>query len=200
MSSFRKSDVESIIAGLELESSNRALAEHWLSLWDGDALPPRAKFNPTKVKRFLATLLLFDVVPDHSVKVRLAGTAYIYALEKEPTGTDWIATGAEGTRATRLAAFSTVARGAIYVGHRRVSMLYGGDYPGEEIALPFAPDANGVVTVLYRMNFEADQYRQIRTIPQVGQDPLDMKLIPFSAVNDPSDAADGDRATTGRSR
>ena len=107
-----KRAVENIIAGLDLEQSNRTLADHWLSLWEGDALPPRAKLNPAKLKSFLPGMLLFDVVPDRSITVRLAGTGYRYALQNDPTGTDWIAAAPESHRANRLKAFSTIARGA----------------------------------------------------------------------------------------
>lgn len=179
-----KAAVEKIITGLELEQSNRVLADHWLSLWDGDALPPRAKFSPAKLKSFLPGMLLFDVVPDRGVTVRLAGTGYRTVLEKDPTGSDWIAAAPESHRATRLKVFSIVARGGVLVAHRRIAMLSGSDYISEEILLPFAPDANGVVTILARVNFGESQFRNIRSIPQVTGDPLDVKLVPFAQAHD----------------
>lgn len=180
MSSFSKTDVEEIIAGLNLEQSNRVFAAHWLSLWEADALPPAAQFNPAKLKPFLAGLLKFDVVPDRRVTVKLAGTGYRYVLQKDPTGADWIAAAPESHRATRLKTFSTIARGAILVAHRRVAMLHGEDVISEEIFLPFAPDAEGAVTVLGRVNFTPEQFQRVKSIAQVMGDPLDHVLVPFS--------------------
>ena len=174
-----RSAVERIVAGLNLEESNRVLAEHWLSLWDGNALPPRARFNPAKLKSYLPSILMFDVVPDRSVKVRLAGTGYRYVLERDPTGEDWIAAAPQSHRDTRLRSFSAIARGAVLVAHRRVAMLHDGQHVSEEILLPFAPDAHGVVTVLGRVNFKADEFRHIRSAPQILGDPLDVILVPF---------------------
>ena len=171
--------VERIIAGLNLEESNRVLAEHWLSLWDGDALPPRAKFNPARLKSYLPSVLMFDVVPDRSVKVRLAGTGYRYVLDRDPTGEDWIDAAPEKQRATRLRSFSAIARGAVLVAHRRVAMLHDGEHISEEILLPFAPDAGGTVTVLGRVNFKAEEFRHIKSMPQILGDPLDVILVPF---------------------
>src|SRR5262249_36640902 len=90
MPAFSKAAVEKIIDGLNLEESNRVFAAHWLSLWDGDALPPGARFSPAKLKAFLPGLLKFEVVPDTRVIVRLAGTGYSNVLKKDPTGSDWI--------------------------------------------------------------------------------------------------------------
>lgn len=121
MRSFSKAAVEKVIAGLNLEESNRLFAAHWLSLWDGDALPPSARFSPAKLKAFLPGLLKFEVVPDTRVIVRLAGTGYSYVLKKDPTGSDWIAAAPEHHRATRLKVFSTIARGAMMLRRTGVS-------------------------------------------------------------------------------
>ncbi|HEY7978480.1 MAG TPA: PAS domain-containing protein [Rhizomicrobium sp.] len=177
MSAFRKA--EEIIAGLHLEESNRVFAAHWLSLWEGDALPPAARFSPAKLKAYLPGLLKFDVVPDVRVTVRLAGTGYSNLLPKDPTGADWIAAAPEDHRATRLRTFSAIARGAVLVAHRRVAMLDGEDIVSEEILLPFAPDANGAVAVLGRVNFTPGQFRRVRSVAQVTGDPLDHTLAPF---------------------
>lgn len=179
MPSFSKSAVEEIIADLNLEESNRAFAAHWLSIWDGDALPPGARFSPAKLKAFLPSLLKFEVVPDKRVTVRLAGTGYNYVLKKDPTGSDWIEAAPEDHRATRLKVFSTIARGAVLVAHRRIAMLHDDDFISEEILLPFAPDANGAVAVLGRVNFASGQFVRIRSVAQVTGDPLDHKLVPF---------------------
>ncbi|HEY4112767.1 MAG TPA: PAS domain-containing protein [Rhizomicrobium sp.] len=179
MSSFSHAAVREIIGGLDLEESNRQFAEHWLSLWEGDELPPSSRFNPAQLKAFLPGILKFEVVPDARVTVRLAGTGYRFVLQKDPTGADWIEAAPQSHRAQRLRIFSTVARGAVLVAHRRIAMLGGDDFISEEVLLPFAPDATGAVAVLARVNFKADQFARIRSMVQVTGDPLDHKLVPF---------------------
>jgi hypothetical protein len=177
MLSFRH--VQEVLAKLDLEESNRALADHWLSLWDGDALPPRAKLNPGKLKEFLPNIIMFNVVPDVSVVVRLAGTGFRYFLDSELTGGDWIALAPESHRATRLQLFSSIARGAILVAHRRIAMTVGDDYLSEEVLLPFAPEPSGSSPVLVHVNFKAEHFLKIKSMTQVTGDPIDYKLVPL---------------------
>jgi len=179
MPAFSKSAVEAIIDGLNLEESNRVFTAHWLSLWDGDALPPSARFSPAGLKAFLPGLLKFEVVPGQHVIVRLAGTGYSNVLKKDPTGSDWIEAAPESHRATRLNVFSTIARGAVLVAHRRIAMLRGDEIVSEEIFVPFAPEASGAVTVLGRVNFTPGQFLRVRSVAQVTGDPLDHTLVPF---------------------
>jgi len=178
---FDKTNVAAAIDQLRLEDSNLALARHWLSLWDGDTLPPRTSFNPVRLKPFLAGLLLFDVVPDTSVSVRLAGTGYRYVLDRDPTGSDWIQAAPPEHRETRLKVFSAVARGGILVAHRRVSMLNSDDFISEEILLPFAPGEDGTVRILARVNFAEDQFAKVKSIKQVQGDPIDYVLMPLQS-------------------
>ena len=180
MPSFRKSVAREVIAQFGLEESNRALADHWLTLWDGDALPPRANFNPAKMKPFLRNIIMFNVVPDKSVTVRLAGTAFRHFLDSELSGEDWIALAPKGHRSTRLKLFSSIARGAILVAHRLVKMTVGNDYVSEEILLPFAPESGGSSPVLVHVNFKPEHFLKIRSIAQVTGDPLDSKLVPLA--------------------
>jgi hypothetical protein len=174
-----KRAADDAVAQLELESSNAALASHWLSLWRGDELPRRAAFRPAALKPYLSSILLFDVVPDASVTVRLAGTGYRHILGAELTGQDWIAAAPQDHRAMRLGLFSTVARGAIVMAHRRIAMTVGDDYRSEEILLPFAREASGAHPVLVHVNFKPQQFLQIRSIKQVTGDPLDWKMLPL---------------------
>jgi hypothetical protein len=179
---FSKAVAADIVSRLVLEERNREFVHHWLSLWDGDALPPWANFSPAKLKPFLPSILLFEVVPDNRVTVRLAGTGYRYILKTDPTGRDWIAAAPESHRATRLQVFSAVARGAILIAHRRISMLSGADHISEEILLPFAQEPKGYVPVLVHVNFRPEQFAEVKSIAQVTGDPLDYKLIPLPAM------------------
>ncbi len=159
-----------------MEPDNRVLADHWLSLWTGDALPPRAKLDPRQIKPFLPNLLLFEVVPDKSVVIRLAGTRYRRALNTELTGQDWIALAPEHYRAERLRIISAIARGAIGVGHRRVPLTHGADYVCEEILLPFAPECGDTHPVLVHVNWKAEEFVQIRSTQKALGDPLDFRI------------------------
>jgi hypothetical protein len=168
----------SAVTELGLATANRALAEHWLSLWPGDALPPRAAFHPAKLKPFLASMLLFNVVPGLGVTVRLAGTGFAHILKTELTGADWIAAAPDDHRARRLEIFSTIARGAICVAHRRIAMSVGEDYISEEIMLPFAAEPGSTVqTVMVHVNFRPEQFLQIKSIKQVTGDPIDFRIV-----------------------
>ena len=164
------------IDGLALEPGNRTLAQYWLSLWRGDALPPRAALSPAQMKRFLPLILLLDTVPEKSVTIRLAGTHYRKALGTELTGQDWIALAPPAYRAERLRIFSEIARGAVGVGHRHVPLTYDPDYVCEEIVLPFAADDDGSSPVLVHVNWRRESYAQARSVPQALGDPLDFRL------------------------
>lgn len=168
---------EAIIERMNLEASNAVLIDYWLSLWADGKPPPRAKLSLTKIKQFLPGILLFEVIPDQRVTVRLAGTGYRYILKKDPTGEDWIAAAPQDHRATRLKIFSAVARGAILVAHRRIAMLRGQDMISEEILVPFLPDPTGAVPVLARVNFSEGDLMRIKSISQVTGDPIDYKLV-----------------------
>ena len=177
MPAFKKTTAQDAIAQFGLEESNRALAEYWLSLWHGDALPPRANLNPAKLKPFLANIIMFNVVPDRSVTVRLAGTGFRHFLNSELTGGDWIASAPKSHRTARLKLFSAIARGAILVAHRLVAMTVGDDYVSEEILLPFAPEPSGSSPLLVHVNFKPEHFLKIKSMAQVTGDPLDFKLV-----------------------
>ncbi len=177
--SFSRTKARAFIEEMNLEESCLALATHWLSLWQNDALPPRARLSPANIRPFLPSLMLFDVVPDVSVTVRLAGTGHRDILGRELTGEDWVAAAPEDHRATRLKIFTTVANGALCVAHRRVAMTIGEDYVSEEILLPFAPNAQGVSLVLVYVNWKPEQFVRIKSVTQVGGGPLDFAMMPL---------------------
>ncbi|HEX3754755.1 MAG TPA: PAS domain-containing protein [Rhizomicrobium sp.] len=179
ISQFSKPTVQARIAGLGLENGNQALLDRWFSLWNGDALPTREQFGPAKIKPFLPSILVFDVVPEESVTARLAGTAYRYILGSDPTGLDWIAAAPENHRETRLRIFSAVARGAVLVAHRRIGMLAAKDIISEEILFPLAARASGSVPVIVHLNLTHKQVTAMKSITQVTGDPIDTRLVTF---------------------
>ena len=182
MTGFCRRAAAQTIAGLKLEDANRALAEHWLSLWPGDGLPPRAALNPAKLKSHLPNIVLFNVVPETRVQVRLAGTHVEKIMGATLAGADWIALAGPARAAIRLAMFSVLARGAMLVDHRHAAMAVGGPAVLEEIILPFAPDADGMSLVLAHVNLSAEQYLKIARIKNVLSEPLDHQVVPFARV------------------
>ena len=170
------------LARLDLEPHNRALAELWLSLWSGDGLPPRSAISPSRLKPYLSGLILFDVVPDTSVTIRLAGTRYRHVLGAELTGKDWLALSPPDYRPKRLAIFSAVARGTMVVAHRRVQMTMGEDYISQEILLPFAAVPGATPAVLAHVNFQPMQFLEIKSLAQVTADPMDFEMIALRAA------------------
>ncbi len=184
MDGFDRQATERAIDALHLARSNGEVAARWLGLWRGDALPPRAAFRPTGFKSFLSTIVLFNVVPDESVTVRLAGTRYAHILGEEMTGMDWIAAAPQRHRATRLDLYSRIARGAILLGHRRLVTMAGEDHVCEEIVLPFAPDAQGVTPVLAHVHLPVDHYLKIKSVPQALGEPVDYALVTLEKAAD----------------
>ena len=170
------------LAALTLEDANRALVEHWLSLWQGDALPPRAALNPARMKAYLPNMMLFNVVPDVSVHVRLAGTHFTHILGADLTGVDWIAAAGPERAAKRLAMFGVLARGAMLIDHRHATMAVGEPAVLEEIILPFAADAEGASPVLAHVNLSGVQYLKIARVKNVLSEPLDHQVVSFARV------------------
>lgn len=182
MTGFCRRTAARTLAGLTLEDANRALAEYWLSLWPGDALPPRAALNPAKLKAFLPNIVLFNVVPDVSVQVRLSGTHVETIMGASLGGADWIALAGPERAAVRLAMFGVLARGAMLVDHRHAAMAVGEPAVLEEIILPFAPDPDGVSPVLAHVNLSAQQYLKIARVKNVLSEPLDHQVVRFTPV------------------
>ena len=177
MGAFNKSAVTRIISDLKLFGGNQAMAEHWLSLWQGDALASRTAFSPHGLEAYLPNLLLFDIVPDRKVTVRLAGTRYRRLLGRELQGIDWIADAPQSHRATRLHNLSSVARGAILVARRRSTMRIGGENFNEEIVLPFAAGPDGVTAVLAHVIWPFDSLVTPESIVEIDPATPNFKLI-----------------------
>ena len=180
MTSFSKREAERALAELDMTAANRALCDHWLSLWPGDALPPRAAIAPARLKPYLPNIMLMDTVPDRSVTIRLAGTRIVSSLKTELTGQDWVALAPKSYRAKRLRNYSAVARGAVVVGHRRVPLTFEQYNVCEEILLPFAEEAGGNCPVLAHVSGTSPDLVEIGSAEAALGRPLDFKLIPLN--------------------
>jgi hypothetical protein len=151
---FNQAAAAAALDNLSFGPENLRLARYWLSLWNGDALPLRAAFDPKKAQAHLPGLAIFEVKPDESVRCRLFGSALVTAIGKDITGCDWLAMTKEDQRATRLFRYSSVARGAIARCIRRGIDRSGETILTEEIMLPFGDIAeDGTRLVLYHANW-----------------------------------------------
>lgn len=134
----KRAVIENTILQAHLTPNCQAVADYWLSLWDGDALCLRENFQPTKLGPLLKNIVLFDVVPDASVHVRLAGSGINAMLGMELTGADWLALADDDRRAERLSMVSAIARGAIAYGTRTIELICEQQLTFPELMLPFA--------------------------------------------------------------
>lgn len=136
---FTHSDAYHILSDRKLSPRSKRIADYWLSLWDGDDLPPRQAISPAAIKDLLPALIFFEVVPAHSVRVRMAGTDFGQLLKFELTGRDWLAVTPQHDRAERLAVFSAVAEGAIAVNRWTFPHYWLGETVCEKLLLPLKP-------------------------------------------------------------
>ncbi|MGZ5999481.1 MAG: hypothetical protein ACXWLC_08845, partial [Rhizomicrobium sp.] len=84
----------------------------------------------------------------------------------------------DGYRSERLKIFSTIAEGAIGIGHRRIEMSLGDGFVSEEILLPFAPCCAGAPSqVLTHVNWKSEHFLQVKSVEQATGDPLDFKVV-----------------------
>lgn len=66
-----------------LGPNGQRVANYWLSLWRGDALPSRADFKPRDVADQLPNICIFDVIPDKSVRCRLFGSILVQGIGRD---------------------------------------------------------------------------------------------------------------------
>jgi hypothetical protein len=150
----KRTALEAKLDAAGLPPNCRAVADYWLSLWDVDALPARENFRPAKLGHMLRNVVLLDVVPDASARVRLAGTGITKILGIELTGADWLAAVTGERRLQRLHELTQIAKGAIAVTTRTVTLEYAEKLTVPEIVLPFRPPADGGPTqVLYFLDW-----------------------------------------------
>ena len=110
---LEKKDLRRILAQVDFSERCQQLADYWLSLCSDTALPQRDSIDPARIKSLLPGIIIFEVVPDSSVRVGLSGMDFRGALKVELSGADWIAKTPAKDRAARLKIFSQVAQGAI---------------------------------------------------------------------------------------
>ncbi len=134
---FDRATAQAAFARLSLSAKNRALANYWLSLWEGDGLPRRKAFLPGKVSAVVGGICMFEVRPHESVFCRTAGIAIRSALGFNIANTDWLALTDPYQRASRLRGFTDVALGQAGQTRRRVSDPSGRQLAIDGLMLPF---------------------------------------------------------------
>jgi hypothetical protein len=181
MDKFDRILLRKILAEVDLAPANYQLVDYWLSLCSEGRLPERAAVRPGDMKQLLTNLILFDVVPGRSVKVRLAGTAFNFAFGMELKGKDWIRIAPVSHRPRRLRLFSDIAMGAIGRGKRRVEMSPAGSYCFEEVFLPCRADAEtGIYPVVGHMDWNPGrEFVKIKSLEQAMGPPLAFEIIPL---------------------
>ncbi|HEX4270478.1 MAG TPA: PAS domain-containing protein [Rhizomicrobium sp.] len=143
---FIKSDAHHILSERNLSLRCKRIADYWLSIWDGDECPARDAVTPAPIKDLLPGLIFFQVVPDRSVTVRMAGTDFLNLLKFELTGSDWLAVTPLQDRDERLTVFSRVARGNIAFSRWTFSHYWQGETSCEKLLLPLRarPGTEGI--------------------------------------------------------
>jgi len=179
---FDKNASQTAVAELRLEPANAELVRYWFELWPGANLPDRAAFQPAKFKSILPNIVLFSVVPDEGVTVRLAGTRFNQLMGEEMTGKDWLAEGSPDRRAQRFANFCAIARGAVMLGHRRLVAEDGDDVISQEIVLPFAAGADGVHPVLGHSHLSRDDFLRVKKPQRGSGDGQDYQLLELPRI------------------
>jgi hypothetical protein len=138
------------LAALALAPESRQVCGYWLSLWEGDALPLRARFEPLRVREFLPGIMVMEVKPGERVRVRLSGSAVNAAVGMDLTGQDLLALTRDGDRRERLKRNTNSANGQAGWSLRSGQRADGTAWRAEEIYLPFRDTTeDGARLILY---------------------------------------------------
>lgn len=142
---------------LPLTTSNRKLADYWLSLWSGNQLPLRSQLSPAYMKDLLPGIGIFEVRAGESSRCRLAGTAIQRALGREIAGSDWRTYTPVDQQAERLKRNSAIANGAVGIGVRNTTTPEGLNSTTQELQLPFADETeDGARLILFHLDWRPE--------------------------------------------
>lgn len=153
---------------LGLTGRNRRLAVYWLSLWEGDRLPERARLQPSALRELLPGIGLFSVKPGISTYCRLAGTELTRAIGLDLTGLSWQHYTPPAEWKSRLERNSVIATGSVGIGVR-----FGVDANGElqkavELQLPFDDvGEDGTRQLLFHLDWRPPE-KDVRRVPPEG--------------------------------
>ncbi len=124
------------LEALNLNALNRELGQHWLSLWDGGALPGRGALNPSHLVKFLPGLAVMEIHPDDSIRFRIAGRAFRAAYGFDPSRHDMLALTPPDQRAARVARCRQIAEGTVSSGIRLAHRSAAPEMISQDVMLP----------------------------------------------------------------
>jgi len=169
------------LRGQEWSACNRKLAEYWLGLWHGDALPARTDFSPQAVRDLLPGMMILEIKPNVRVTARLAGTAVNSAFGIDLTGKDILALSPEASREGRLARNSEVAKGAASLCVRNAQTRLGQIVTSQEIQLPLSDfTEDGARLVLFHTSWRPENAQPgVPDVTRTLEAPADWRIIPL---------------------
>lgn len=178
MQKTTKDAAEQAIETLSLGEKNRAFVGYWLSLWQGDALPERERFDLMQLKALAPGMMMFDVLPQNRVAVAQAGIDVCRAVGEPLDGIDWVARSVIRNRGVRMRNFSGVAEGSLLVCRRTFRLTTGRLCANEELILPFATRPDGTTPVMAYTDWKID-ISAIRSIAEISQAAPHHKVLPL---------------------
>jgi hypothetical protein len=165
--------------------ANRRLADYWLSLWRGDALPDWSAFRMSAVSELEPGISVFELHPENVLLCIVCGAAVARSIGMDITGKDWLALSAPDQRASRLNGFTAIARGQAgqairYAQHRSGEVHY-----VEELLLPFAAGSGGAIPVLSHIAWRpSDPFASEAEIRNSRMVPDEVVLVPLGPEPD----------------
>ncbi len=137
MRAWSYSKAVAAIEQLAPTGTNLRLACYWLSLWDGEAPPRRASFNPGRIAEILPGMVLNELHANGTPMCRLAGTAIDRALGHAVTGTNLLECLPDDMKEIRRARTAAVVEGGIAISRTSYTTRTGQRGVVESLQLPF---------------------------------------------------------------
>lgn len=103
------------IERLDLAATNVKFACHWLSLWNGDEPPTKARFDPQSIPDLLPGIALVEVRANLEPICRLAGTAIDVGVGRTVTGANLLDFVSDEGKAIRQSRLTTIVEGSASV-------------------------------------------------------------------------------------
>lgn len=141
MRSWKFEDALTTLERMGLTGSNLAVAQYWLSLWQGDRPPTRSAFNPARIAKRLPAVALIQVREGETAVFKLAGHWFRLATGIELTGKNMLALTPKLEQAERIRNTAAIVQGAIFCATRPFLRDDGAFDMVQEICLPFADRA-----------------------------------------------------------
>ncbi len=136
MADWDRAKALAALEAFKLTGTNAAVAEYWLSLWDGDRPPSRGAFNPARLRDMLPAIALMQVETSGDAICRLSGRFIDMALGFSLRGFNMLELVDGDERKVRGARLAAVVEGHLGLSHTRFERD-GETRLAETIQLPF---------------------------------------------------------------